>query len=205
MASNEVRIIGGLWKGRKLRFPAAPGLRPTLGRVRETLFNWLIAEVDRARCADLYAGSGALGFEALSRGADSCVFVERNRKAALALEHNATALGATRARIAHTSAERFLNQSHEPWDLVFFDPPFADFNPHLRDSAAAVVLERLLSGSHLSAHGLVYIECPLKKPLPHAEEMVKTGRAGDCHFGLLGRLKPGCLARLQPGPFLARL
>lgn len=189
MASNEVRIIGGLWKGRKLRFPAAPGLRPTLGRARETLFNWLIADIDRARCADLYAGSGALGFEALSRGADTCVFVERNRKAALALEHNAAALGATQARIAHTSAERFLQQSHEPWDLVFFDPPFAG-------SAAAVVLERLLTGSHLSAHGLVYIECPSRKPLPHADEMDKTGRAGDCHFGLLGPLKPGFLARL---------
>ena len=89
MANNEVRIIGGQWKGRKLRFPARPELRPTLGRVRETLFNWLAPVVSDSSCLDLFAGSGALGFEALSRGAAEVTFVERDRKAASALQDNA--------------------------------------------------------------------------------------------------------------------
>ncbi|MEN9806994.1 MAG: hypothetical protein RL756_1514, partial [Pseudomonadota bacterium] len=82
MATNEVRIIGGKFRGRKLRFPDAPGLRPTLGRSRETLFNWLVGDIVDARCLDLFAGSGALGFEALSRGARRVTFVEQSRAVA---------------------------------------------------------------------------------------------------------------------------
>ena len=88
MARNEVRIIGGKWKGRKLSFAASKTLRPTLGRVRETLFNWLMADVEDARCLDLFAGSGALGFEALSRGAREVTFVDNNHHAATALRNN---------------------------------------------------------------------------------------------------------------------
>ena len=92
MSNNEVRIIGGQWRGRKLTFPNRQDLRPTLGRVRETLFNWLAPHVQGSRCLDLYAGSGALGFEALSRGAAEVTFVERDRKAAAALKGNAEVL-----------------------------------------------------------------------------------------------------------------
>ena len=104
MASNEVRIIGGLWRGRKLRFAATRGLRPTLGRVRETLFNWLAGEIRGARCLDLYAGSGALGLEALSRGAAEVTFVERNRKAAASLSANLAALEVGNARVCVSGA-----------------------------------------------------------------------------------------------------
>ncbi|MDA0890684.1 MAG: 16S rRNA (guanine(966)-N(2))-methyltransferase RsmD, partial [Proteobacteria bacterium] len=89
---NQVRIISGVWRGRKLWFPSIDGLRPTPDRVRETLFNWLSPEIRGARCLDLFAGSGALGFEALSRGAQSCCFVDANKDACRTLEKNAQTL-----------------------------------------------------------------------------------------------------------------
>ena len=123
MANNEVRIIGGQWKGRKLSFPARPGLRPTLGRVRETLFNWLAPTLAGARCIDLYAGSGALGFEALSRGAAEVTFVERDRKTAAALRANLATLNGNAAVITDT-AERAIQRAGRTYDLIFCDPPF---------------------------------------------------------------------------------
>ena len=108
MANNEVRIIGGQWRGRKLRFPDRPDLRPTLGRVRETLFNWLAPDIHGAHCLDLYAGSGALGFEALSRGAAEVTFVERDRKAASALQANVELLNAMGAQSAP-----YLRRAHD--------------------------------------------------------------------------------------------
>jgi 16S rRNA (guanine966-N2)-methyltransferase len=177
MASNEVRIIGGLWKGRKLRFTATADLRPSLGRVRETLFNWLAADIDGTRCLDLFAGSGALGFEALSRGATSVTFVERNRKAALALRENARQLGTQKAHVVQLPAERFLKTSPEQtWDIIFFDPPFAD-------KTAAALLPYLRQ--RLSSSGRIYLEGPKREPLPFAEQLIKYRQAGDCHFGLL--------------------
>ncbi len=126
MAANEVRIISGKWKGRKLSFPSAPGLRPSLGRVRETLFNWLRAEVANCRCLDLYAGSGALGFEALSRGAAEVTFVDRDPKVIKALQANAARLNADGCIIVRSSARKFLARAGQPWDIVFLDPPFAE-------------------------------------------------------------------------------
>jgi len=108
MANNEVRIIGGQWRGRKLTFPARAHLRPTLGRVRETLYNWLAPSIHGARCLDLYAGSGALGFEALSRGAAEVIFVERDRKTAMALRRNAEMLGA-RATVLTRDPSSFIS------------------------------------------------------------------------------------------------
>lgn len=181
MASNEVRIIGGLWKGRKLRFTATADLRPSLGRVRETLFNWLYADVSGARCLDLFAGSGALGFEALSRGAASVTFVERNRKAAAALRENIGQLGNCDARVVQSAAERFLKTTQvESWDIIFFDPPFAD--------KSAIALLPLLR-EKLSPRGKLYIERSKREPLPFAAELIKQSHAGDCHFGLLTAAK----------------
>ena len=108
MPRNEVRIIGGLWKGRKLIVPANAAVRPSLGRVRETLFNWLAGDIENSDCLDLFAGSGALGFEALSRGARSAVLVDNNRNTAEVLKKNARRLGAANCTVRRQSALSFL-------------------------------------------------------------------------------------------------
>jgi 16S rRNA (guanine966-N2)-methyltransferase len=176
MANNEVRIIGGQWKGRKLKFPDRAGLRPTLGRVRETLFNWLMPRIDGARCLDLFAGSGALGFEALSRGAAEVTFVERDRKAAEAIVANLTLLGA-RARVRQIPAARFVDGDHARYDIIFFDPPFGDARSFL-------LLAGLLS-HHLADDGVIYLERSRHDPLPAVGRMIKHGTAGDCQYALL--------------------
>jgi len=121
---NELRIIGGIWRGRKIRFPGAPDLRPTPDRVRETLFNWLRQDLEGLSCLDLYAGSGALGFEAASRGAARVVQVERATEICLALRQNCALLEARAVEVAPMDVFRFLAGPAEPFDLVFLDPPF---------------------------------------------------------------------------------
>lgn len=175
MANNEVRIIGGQWKRRKLKFPATGDLRPTLGRVRETLFNWLAPMIHGAHCLDLFAGSGALGFEALSRGAAEVTFVERDRKAVEALKTNARMLSA-RPDVRQMSAERYLDGNTERFDLIFFDPPFAD-------RTAQELLPRLLDHS-LNSTGLLYLETSKRGELPLIGQIVKQASAGDCQFAL---------------------
>ena len=177
MASNEIRIIGGRFKGRKLRFPDTSDLRPTLGRVRETLFNWLAADIEGARCLDLFAGSGALGFEALSRGAAEVTYVERNRKAASAIKSNITLLGVEQASVHCGDARAFLARDTSVWDIVFFDPPFAN--------SAAELLDLLLTDSRLREHGRIYVERPKHEALPGSAWLIKQATAGDCRFGLL--------------------
>ena len=182
MANNEVRIIGGQWKGRKLKFPDRVSLRPTLSRVRETLFNWLAPSIHDARCLDLFAGSGALGFEALSRGAAEVTFVERDRKAAEALKRNASLLGAN-ATIFCTTASRFLARTRDPFDLIFLDPPFGD-------RAAAALLEKLLE-NHLTPGGLLYLEQDRRDALSMADLAIKSSTAGDCRFALYQQTASG--------------
>ena len=179
MTSNEVRIIGGSLKGRKLKFSPAPGLRPTLGRVRETLFNWLAADIAHACCLDLFAGSGALGFEALSRGAAEVVFVDSARRAASALRRNVKTLGARSASVHCAPAAQFLRRDPRRWDIVFFDPPF-----DLPEAQA--LLERVVI-EHLKPSGLIYVEQPRHTTWEPACGWVKQATAGDCRFGLLGR------------------
>jgi 16S rRNA (guanine966-N2)-methyltransferase len=124
---GRVRIVAGKWRGRRLPVPAVPGLRPTSGRVRETLFNWLAPRIEGARCLDLYAGTGALGFEALSRGAAEVLFVENSETAARALAGSARLLDATGAVIHAGDAVGFLEKSEvRQRDIVFLDPPFGD-------------------------------------------------------------------------------
>ena len=122
-----MRIIGGQWRGRKVPFHAAAGLRPTPDRVRETVFNWLAADVPGARCADLFAGSGALGLEALSRGAAHCVFVDTNDATLAGLSAALQALGGdAHGQIVSGTAAQFCAQGADPFDILFIDPPFAD-------------------------------------------------------------------------------
>ena len=127
-AANQstLRIIGGQWRGRKLAFTPAEGLRPTTDRVRETLFNWLQNDIPGARCLDLFAGSGALGLEALSRGAARALLVEKSTIAAQQLEVHLHTLHCNDAAVVHLATEQFLQRGPGDacYDVVFLDPPF---------------------------------------------------------------------------------
>jgi 16S rRNA (guanine966-N2)-methyltransferase len=182
MAGNEVRIIGGNWKGRKLRFPAVAGLRPTLGRARESVFNWLASEIHDASCLDLFAGSGALGMEALSRGARQVTFVERNRLVAKALRDNIALLHASNADVFSMPAKRFLQHTQARWDIIFLDPPFSS-------SDFAQALDLIKQQDLLRPNGLLYFERPRKEALTDDGhwQLCKTSRVGDAQFGLLGQ------------------
>lgn len=122
---NQVRIIAGQWRGRKLAFPDSAGLRPTSDRIRETLFNWLAPVLPGASCLDLFAGSGALGFEAASRGAASVVLVDRDAVVVRALRENRQRLSAETIQVIQQDAGNYLAGPPRPFDVVFLDPPFA--------------------------------------------------------------------------------
>lgn len=179
-ARGEVRIIGGEWRGRPLRFPAGAALRPTPGRVRETLFNWLRERVEDARVLDLFAGSGALGLEALSRGAARVQFVERRRAVAAALRANIERLGAgDRAGVYVGDALKWLHASDGPLDLVFLDPPYASgYLPQILE--ALTVAQALLAPGHR-----VYIEYGSSCLVPADWEVLRETRAGEVHAALL--------------------
>lgn len=176
--SNSVRIIGGEWRGRRVRFPAAPGLRPSSDRRRETLFNWLAPDVEGARCLDLFAGSGALGLEAASRGARHVVLVEASREVAAALAESVRSLGAEqRVRVVHAQVARYLNRTPERFDIAFLDPPFA------RPRLAAGALERLDAG-WLAPGARVYLEVAARaeRPtIPPGWALLRETAAGDAH------------------------
>ena len=123
--SNKLRIIGGDWRSRCISFIDTPGLRPTPARVRETVFNWLRNDIIGSRCLDLYAGSGALGFEAASREAKSVVQVENNSLACKALKDNASTLAATQIKMVQADVLQYLSGAAQEFDVVFIDPPFA--------------------------------------------------------------------------------
>lgn len=124
--SNQVRIIAGQWRGRKLEFPDSQGLRPTSDRIRETLFNWLAPVLPGAECLDLFAGSGALGFEAASRGAARVVMVERDGRVFQQLRTHSARLSATAVELVNSNANDYLAGTGEAFDIVFLDPPFGD-------------------------------------------------------------------------------
>ncbi|MFZ1575209.1 MAG: 16S rRNA (guanine(966)-N(2))-methyltransferase RsmD, partial [Chromatiaceae bacterium] len=123
---GRLRIVGGEWRGRRLPVLDQPGLRPTPDRVRETLFNWLAPLIRGAWCLDLFAGSGALGFEAASRGADRVVMIEKLANVARVLHENKLLLDARQIEVIHTDAGPWLAGQAEPFNLVFLDPPFAE-------------------------------------------------------------------------------
>ncbi|MHA6611760.1 16S rRNA (guanine(966)-N(2))-methyltransferase RsmD [Photobacterium damselae] len=149
--SGFVRIISGQWRGRKLPVHDVEGLRPTTDRVKETLFNWLAQDIYQAKCLDLFAGSGSLSFEALSRGAESLTMIELDQKAAAQLKQNLTAIGAINATLHNTNSVNFLNQAGTPHDLVFIDPPF-------RKDLIQQVITALEANHWLSPNALIYIE-----------------------------------------------
>ncbi len=182
--ARELRIIGGTWRGRRFRFPPSAEIRPTPDRVRETLFNWLASRVSGARCLDLFAGSGALGLEALSRGAAEVVFVERDGAAARELSGRLAEWGAAGARVEQRDALQFLRAAPQPFDIVFLDPPFAAAD--LLPSAAG-----LLEGRQWLAPGaLIYVECAARgglPALPGSWTLVKAKRAGEVGYHLAAR------------------
>lgn len=152
-ATNQLRIIGGLWRGRKLIFPDVDGLRPTGDRIRETLFNWLAPELQGSRCLDLFAGSGALGIEALSRGAEVSLLVERDSKAAAQLRSNLELLKANGGRVLNADVMEILRKGNTeaPYHIIFIDPPF---QLKLWQS----VIEALEGGNWLAENATIYIE-----------------------------------------------
>ncbi|HEY6131312.1 MAG TPA: 16S rRNA (guanine(966)-N(2))-methyltransferase RsmD [Halioglobus sp.] len=155
-----MRIIGGRWRGRKLVFTSADGLRPTGDRIRETLFNWLAPYIDEARCADLFAGSGALGLEALSRGAGHCDFVDSSSTALDQVTDHLSTLDALDKGSCHrVSAQQFLQIAAAPYDIVFIDPPFGQ---QLVEPVCSVLARRQL----LADNALVYVETGAKEPPP---------------------------------------
>ena len=173
---NQVRIIGGQYRRRLLAFPDSPGLRPTPDRVRETLFNWLGQDLPGWTCLDLYAGSGALGFEAASRGAMRVVMVERERAALETLQANRIALDATQIEIQRADCQSWLTGNPELFDLIFLDPPF--------DSGlAASVLPGLVG--HVKSGGFIYVEQGSYITPPVGLTLHRRGRAGKSHYALL--------------------
>ena len=182
---GRVRIIGGSLRNSRLDVPDLPGLRPTPERVRETLFNWLVPAIHGARCLDLCAGTGALGIEALSRGAAGVQFVERDARAAQALRANLVRLKADAGQVAVLDAGLFLQGMAQPYDLVFLDPPFAlDLWPALA--------RQLEQGGWLAAQGWVYVESPrgLVPALPPNWQLHREGQAGEVRFALYRRALP---------------
>ena len=202
---NSVRVIGGAWRGRRVNFPDLDGLRPTPDRVRETLFNWLQKDVARSACLDLFAGSGALGLESLSRGAKEVVFVEKSPLAANSIREHLTLFGGAggNGTVIETDVERYLNglsaaaaataaagkpasataaaaRAAPPFDLVFLDPPFGqDWLPR--------ILPKLPVGTLIKPGGLVYVECERtsgEPVLPAGWEMLRSKSAGEVGYHL---------------------
>ena len=178
MNSNKgtLRIIGGKFRSRRLRVPSRPGLRPTPDRVRETLFNWLGQDLAGCACLDLFAGSGALGFEAASRGAARVVMVEKDRTALAMLERSRAALGAAQVEIVAADAATYLARGGKRFDVVFLDPPF-------RQNAVPAMLASL--GSRLVPGARVYVEAQraVSPVSPWIE--LKRAQAGQVSYQLL--------------------
>ncbi|XOV83755.1 MAG: 16S rRNA (guanine(966)-N(2))-methyltransferase RsmD [bacterium] len=181
---SQVRIIGGLWRGRKLSFDGGPDLRPTLGRTRETLFNWLRPYIRNARVLDLFAGSGALGFEALSQGAAHATFVDTNGRTIAALQTNAAILGVqSDCHIVKADGLRFLQRLTEPVDIVFLDPPFA--GPERLSQTVSHLLEHQLVRQclYLESADKVLIDTLADRPGVVVD--YRQTRSGDAYAGLL--------------------
>jgi 16S rRNA (guanine(966)-N(2))-methyltransferase RsmD len=173
---NRVRIIGGAWRSRLVNFAPRQDLRPTPDRVRETLFNWLGQDLTGKSCLDLFAGSGALGFEAASRGARRVVMVERDPATFRVLAASRAALDAAAVELKRADALEFLRDDGGVYDVVFLDPPFkADYWPRL-----VPLLPR-----HLAPGALVYHEGAARPVLPPGWAVHREGRAGQVTFQLL--------------------
>jgi len=174
---NQIRIIGGSWRGRRVRFPAQEGIRPTPDRVRETLFNWLGQDLTGARTLDAFSGSGALSLEALSRGAALAVALDRNPALVRALATTGAALGTSALETHRAEAQSFLLRERRLFDVIFLDPPF-DSDPWAALLPAAT--------ARLAPGGLIYAEA--RTPVAGAGLAVShRDKAGQVHYHLLRR------------------
>ncbi len=156
--SGQIRIIGGKWRNRKLPVPVSPGLRPTTDRIRETLFNWLMPVIHDARCLDCFAGSGALGLEALSRHAAQATLLELEQSIARQLMNNLTALQARNGQVINTNTLTWLTQPGQPFDIVFLDPPF-------HKGLLAETAHLLEQQGWLAPDAQIYMEAEAKNPM----------------------------------------
>lgn len=183
---SEIRIIAGRWRSRRLPVLAASGVRPTSDRIRETLFNWLQPHIAGSRCLDLFAGSGALGFEALSRGAAHATFVDEDLRVVQQLQKNADVLGTDEADIRWQAADEFLQQrppGEQRYDIVFLDPPF-------RDDLLGHCQQWLEERYWLSDTALIYMESDRRRPFPEplpGWQITHDKQAGQVAYRLLRR------------------
>ncbi|MGS2723431.1 16S rRNA (guanine(966)-N(2))-methyltransferase RsmD [Porticoccus sp. GXU_MW_L64] len=178
-SANQLRIIGGQWRGRKLTFPDVEGLRPSGDRVRETLFNWLNTELPGARCLDLFAGSGALGLEALSRGADHALLVEKNATAAGQLRQHCQALNANAQVLQMDALEWLRSTRNTSFDVVFLDPPFGK---QLLEPCCELLAESGL----LKPGAVVYMECAIGEAptVPGSWQLHREKHSGQVSYRL---------------------
>jgi 16S rRNA (guanine966-N2)-methyltransferase len=173
-SSNMLRLVGGRHRGRKLKFPSARGLRPTADRTRETLFNWLAPVINGSVCLDLFAGSGALGFEALSRGARHVTMLEMAMPVFRQLQQNADLLGETE----HTE---LLHQSDRQFDVIFIDPPF-------KENLLEQIIEKLINQNMVKPSGFIYVERDKGQQLPDFPDgysVIRDKTAGQVAYSLI--------------------
>jgi 16S rRNA (guanine966-N2)-methyltransferase len=189
-----LRIVAGKHRGRKLRFPADIAVRPTPDRVRETLFNWLAPRISSAYCLDAFAGSGALGIEALSRGAQAVTFVERDKRAAAAIVDLLADWNEPGGLVVQGDVGRWLDRApdpeRKPFDIAFLDPPF--------DSGLLTPIARLLERGWLAPEARIYVEHSARDPLPELPphwQLLKSDQAGEVGYHLFAR----GAARLEGG------
>lgn len=174
---NKIRIGGGELRSRIIAFPDSEGLRPTPDRVRETLFNWLGQTLYGRSCLDLFSGSGALGIEAASRGAEQVMLVEKNPVVFRALRENVRKLACANVSLRHQDGLEFVRREERRYDVIFLDPPFqSDFLPRLLD----------ILPQRLNENGVVYVESGEAFEVPSAWRVIKSGRAGQVWYQLIG-------------------
>ena len=178
-----MRIIAGRWRGRNIEFLNLKSLRPTPDRVRETLFNWLSPSIVGAKCLDLFAGSGALSFEALSRGAAHTILVDSNALVCKQLKEQAQILNANNTRIVHQEATEFIADNRDSFDIVFVDPPF-------NSKLASTLADMLLKHPMLNSKAMVYVEMPLSDKPKTAKtwmgwNVIRSGKTSQVCYLLL--------------------
>jgi 16S rRNA (guanine966-N2)-methyltransferase len=191
---QQVRIIGGRWRGTRLNFPAIAAIRPTPDRVRETLFNWLQNDVVDARCLDLFAGSGALGLEALSRGARSAVFVDQSTPVTQYLRETLKRLNCVAGEVHGGDARHYLQRAQQSFDLVFLDPPFAAAET---TSLLKELFMSLQQPGRLGDAAWIYLECPAELGAPSSWahwpahwQLHRSKQAGQVGYHLARRNSP---------------
>lgn len=183
MQAGVVRIIGGKWRGRRLKVPNIKGLRPTPDRVRETLFNWLMPVIDGANCLDLFAGSGVLGFEALSRGAAHVVMIDQAQQVVNLLKEECATFGADNALVYSGNMPKQLRPVTQPFDIVFLDPPY-------QDNLLLPSCHYLEENNFLADNAYIYLEAHQvikDNELPPNWRMIKSQKAGQVAYHLAHR------------------